>query len=69
MQLDIEPEVSPSVYAYLSKVGHIINDSSEGSGFAAVTAIGVRDGIPEPFFDRRRVGSTSTVSLENKMVH
>ncbi|XP_011206389.2 glutathione hydrolase 1 proenzyme [Bactrocera dorsalis] len=68
MQVEIEPEVSQSLYAYLSKVGHIINVSSD-SGFAAVTAIGVRDGIPEPFFDRRRVGSTSTVSLKNKMVH
>lgn len=69
MQVDIEAEVSPSVYAYLSKLGHIINDLPEGSGFAALTAIGVRDGIPVPFFDRRRVGSTSTVSFKNKMVH
>lgn len=69
MQIDIEPAVSTSIREYLSKVGHILNELEEGSGFAAVTAIGVRDGVPEPFFDRRRVGSVSTLTLRNKMIH
>ncbi|XP_053951129.1 scoloptoxin SSD14 [Anastrepha ludens] len=69
MQVDFESAVSTSIREYLSKVGHILNELEEGTGFAAVTAIGMRDGVPEPFFDRRRVGSVSTLTLRNKMIH
>ncbi|XP_036344013.1 scoloptoxin SSD20-like, partial [Rhagoletis pomonella] len=69
MQVDFETEVDAPIKEYLSTVGHVLNELASGSGFAAVTAIGVRDGTPEPFFDRRRVGSTSTVTLRNKMQH
>ncbi|XP_067634553.1 scoloptoxin SSD14-like isoform X2 [Eurosta solidaginis] len=69
MQVDYERAVSTSIRDYLQKVGHILNETPEGSSFAAVTAIGIRDGLPQPKFDRRRVGSTSTVTLQNKMQH
>lgn len=68
MVVDAEAEVPESVRNYLTKVGHVVR-VSDGGGFAAVTAIGVRTGVPEPFYDRRRVGSTATVHARNKMQH
>lgn len=67
MVIDAESEVPVDVRDYLTKVGHVLNVSPEGSGFAALTAIGVRTGVPEPYFDRRRVGSTATIQATNKM--
>lgn len=67
MRIEAEAEVPKNLRDYLTKVGHNLFIAPEGSGFAAVTAIGVRTGIPEPFFDRRRVGSTATVQARNKM--
>ncbi|XP_065365119.1 glutathione hydrolase 1 proenzyme [Calliphora vicina] len=69
MRIDAELEVPINVRNYLAKVGHNLNISPEGSSFAAVTAIGVRTGVPEPFYDRRRVGSTATIQARNKMNH
>ncbi|XP_067634557.1 scoloptoxin SSD14-like isoform X2 [Eurosta solidaginis] len=69
MQIDYESSVPKSIVAYLQKVGHILNQSPEGSSFAAVTAIGVRDRLPDPKYDRRRIGSTSVVKIPNKMHH
>lgn len=69
MRIDAEAEVPINIRSYLVKVGHNLNVSPEGSGFAALTAIGVRNGIPEPFYDRRRVGSTATIQARNKMYH
>ncbi|XP_073832370.1 gamma-glutamyl transpeptidase [Musca autumnalis] len=69
MLIDAESEVPVEIRNYLSKVGHVVSVSPEGSGFAALTAIGVRTGVPEPYFDRRRVGSTATIQARNKMQH
>uniref|UniRef100_A0A1I8P187 Gamma-glutamyltransferase n=2 Tax=Stomoxys calcitrans TaxID=35570 RepID=A0A1I8P187_STOCA len=69
MRVDAEAEVPIDIRDYLSKAGHVLNVSPEGSGFAALTAIGVRTGVPEPFYDRRRVGSTITIFAVNKMQH
>lgn len=69
MYVESEGEVSTAIRDYLTKVGHDVRVSAEGTGFAALTAIGVRNGVPEPFFDRRRLGSTATVQATNKMQH
>uniref|UniRef100_T1PAS5 Gamma-glutamyltranspeptidase n=1 Tax=Musca domestica TaxID=7370 RepID=T1PAS5_MUSDO len=69
MRIDAESEVPVEIRNYLNKVGHSMQVSPEGSGFAALTAIGVRTGVPEPYFDRRRVGSTATIQAKNKMQH
>ncbi|XP_023296132.2 scoloptoxin SSD14 [Lucilia cuprina] len=69
MRIDAEIEVPINVRNYLTKVGHNLSILPAGSGFAAVTAIGVRTGVPEPFYDRRRVGSTATIQSRNKMNH
>lgn len=69
MHIDTEAQVPIHIRAYLEKIGHVINVSPEGSGFAALTAIGVRTGSPKPIYDHRRVGSTATVQARNKMSH
>lgn len=69
MRIDSEAHVPKYILDYLEKVGHVVNVSPEGTGFAALTAIGVRNGAPEPFYDYRRVGSTATVQARNKMSH
>ncbi|XP_037938420.1 glutathione hydrolase 1 proenzyme-like [Teleopsis dalmanni] len=69
MVIDTESKVPQSVQNYLRKVGHDLNVLGAGTGFAAVTAIGVRDGIPEPFYDHRRVGSKVQLQAKNKMQH
>ncbi|KAL7743538.1 hypothetical protein ACLKA6_013344 [Drosophila palustris] len=68
MRVDYETAVSNEVVEYLKKVGHTMSDNPGDGGFAAVTAIGALN-EPEPFFDRRRVGSVHTIRLGNKMQH
>lgn len=68
MKVDYEAEVSTKVVEYLKSVGHTMADNPGDGGFAAVTAIGALN-EPEPFFDRRRVGSVHTIRMGNKMKH
>lgn len=68
MQVDYETEVKSEIIDQLKHAGHTLTDNPGDGGFAAVTAIGALD-EPEPFFDRRRVGSVMTLSIENKMQH
>lgn len=60
MLVEAEGKVPVNVRNYLEKVGHNV-EIFVSSGFAAVTAIGMRNGFPEPIYDRRRIGSTATV--------
>lgn len=66
MRLYYESDVSKTLVDYLKEVGHMMADNPGDGGFAAVTAIGALND-PEPFFDRRRVGSTYTLRLVNKI--
>ncbi|KAH8386387.1 hypothetical protein KR093_000174, partial [Drosophila rubida] len=68
MQVDYEADVNNEVVEYLKKSGHKMADNPGDGGFAAVTAIGALH-EPEPFFDRRRVGSILTLLAGNKMNH
>lgn len=68
MRVDYETEVKSEILDQLKKAGHTLTDNPGDGGFAAVTAIGAL-AEPEPFFDRRRVGSVVTLSIENKMQH
>lgn len=68
MQVSYEHEVDSHISAYLGKVGHELYEQPAGSSFAAVTAIGAL-GEPEPFYDRRRIGSSLTIAKANKMQH
>ncbi|XP_030379044.1 scoloptoxin SSD14 [Scaptodrosophila lebanonensis] len=67
-QIDTEAEMDKPIVSYLEQVGHKIELLPEGTGFAAVTAIGAL-GDPEPVYDRRRVGSTMQIQNRNKMQH
>ncbi|KAH8295877.1 hypothetical protein KR044_001284, partial [Drosophila immigrans] len=68
MRVDYEADVNEQVIEHLRKAGHVMADNPGDGGFAAVTAIGALND-PEPFFDRRRVGSVLTVMSGNKMQH
>ncbi|KAH8414868.1 hypothetical protein KR215_007592, partial [Drosophila sulfurigaster] len=68
MVVDYEEDASEEIIEYLRKVGHVMTDNPGDGGFAAVTAIGALN-EPEPFFDRRRVGSVLTITATNKMQH
>ncbi|XP_017871836.1 PREDICTED: gamma-glutamyltranspeptidase 1 [Drosophila arizonae] len=68
MQIDYEEDVDAEVIEYLRGAGHAMNDHAGDGGFAAVTAIGALH-EPEPFYDRRRVGSVMTITNTNKMNH
>ncbi|XP_016039938.2 glutathione hydrolase 1 proenzyme [Drosophila simulans] len=68
MRVSYEHEVDSSVTDYLKQVGHEMYEEPAGSSFAAVTAIGALE-QPEPFFDRRRIGSSLTLAKTNKMQH
>lgn len=68
MVLSVEPTVPKNIRDYLEKVGHEIIITDKGTGFAALTAIGVRYGIPEPQYDYRRVGSYAVVQSKSKVV-
>ncbi|TMW52364.1 hypothetical protein DOY81_002531 [Sarcophaga bullata] len=65
MRVEAEDHVPAYIRDYLDKVGHVMRVSPKGKGFAAVTAIGVENGVPEPKYDQRRVGSTATVHRNN----
>lgn len=68
MRVSYEQEVDSSVTDYLKQVGHEMYEEPVGSSFAAVTAIGALE-QPEPFYDRRRIGSALTLAKTNKMQH
>ncbi|KAH8362447.1 hypothetical protein KR200_011220, partial [Drosophila serrata] len=68
MRVSYEQELDSGISNYLAKVGHELNEEVVGSSFAAVTAIGALD-EPEPFYDRRRIGSSLTIAKTNKMQH
>ncbi|XP_017113429.1 scoloptoxin SSD14 [Drosophila elegans] len=68
MRVSYEQEVDSSVSSYLQQVGHVMYEEPAGSSFAAVTAIGALN-QPEPFYDRRRIGSSLTLAKTNKMQH
>lgn len=68
MRVSYEHEVDGSVTSYLQEVGHVLYEEPAGSSFAAVTAIGALE-QPEPFYDRRRIGSSLTLARTNKMQH
>ena len=69
MRIDSEARLPKYIRNYLAKVGHVVSVSPKRSGFAVLTAIGVRNGAPEPIYDYRRVGSTATIKTGNKMPH
>ncbi|KAH8409123.1 hypothetical protein KR009_008334, partial [Drosophila setifemur] len=68
MRVSYEVEVDSPISAYLAQVGHVMYQEPQGSSFAAVTAIGALE-EPQPFFDRRRIGSSLTIAKANKMQH
>ncbi|KAH8235546.1 hypothetical protein KR032_002179, partial [Drosophila birchii] len=68
MRVSYEHEVDSGISTYLAKVGHELYEEPAGSSFAAVTAIGALE-EPEPFYDRRRIGSSLTIAKSNKMQH
>lgn len=68
MRIDYEADVNSEVIEYLKEAGHTMSDNPGDGGFAAVTAIGALH-EPEPFYDRRRVGSVLTIEKTNKMNH
>uniref|UniRef100_A0A1A9X248 Gamma-glutamyltransferase n=1 Tax=Glossina brevipalpis TaxID=37001 RepID=A0A1A9X248_9MUSC len=70
MKVILEEKVPDKIIKYLKSVGHETETSPEGTGFAALTAIGMRSGIPEPYYDNRRVGSTAVLKLNrnNKLL-
>ncbi|XP_068159542.1 scoloptoxin SSD14 [Drosophila tropicalis] len=68
MEVEYEAEVASNIVDYLRQVNHTMYELPVGSGFAAVTAIGALSDL-EPYFDRRRVGSTLTIGQRNKMQH
>ncbi|XP_016986830.1 scoloptoxin SSD14 [Drosophila rhopaloa] len=68
MRVSYEHEVDESITSYLQQVGHVMYEEPAGSSFAAVTAIGALE-QPEPFYDRRRIGSSLTLAKTNKMQH
>lgn len=47
----------------LESKGHILKELKSEEGFAALTAIGARNEIPEPVFDNRRGGSGVVVDF------
>lgn len=53
------------VLEYLSSVGHTLKSAGENDGFAALTAIGVKDFNPIPVYDSRRIGSIAIVKSED----
>lgn len=60
MQLDYEenfPDVD--ILRGLANIGHVLNELSSDSGFAAITAISMKSGNIEAVTDNRRPGSTS----------
>lgn len=68
MKVIIESKVPDKIVKYLKSVGHEIETSPEGTGFAALTAIGMRSSIPEPYYDSRRVGSTAVLKKKRGSV-
>lgn len=68
MKVIIESKVPDKIVKYLKSVGHEIEISPEGTGFAALTAIGMRSSIPEPYYDSRRVGSTAVLKKKRGSV-
>lgn len=68
MRVSYEVEVESSTADYLKQVGHVMYEEPQGSSFAAVTAIGALE-EPQPFYDRRRIGSSLTIKKTNKMQH
>lgn len=54
-----------NVLNYLKKVGHTLKSAGQNDGFAALTAIGVKDFNPIPVYDSRRIGSIATVYYED----
>lgn len=53
------------VLEYLRSVGHILEPNGDIDGFAALTAIGVKDFNPIPVYDSRRIGSIAIVKTED----
>uniref|UniRef100_A0A1B0GEJ3 Uncharacterized protein n=1 Tax=Glossina morsitans morsitans TaxID=37546 RepID=A0A1B0GEJ3_GLOMM len=68
MKVIIESKVPDKIVKYLKSVGHEVETSPEGTGFAALTAIGMRSSIPEPYYDSRRVGSTAVLKKKRGTV-
>lgn len=68
MTLNMEPTVPEDIRNFLNKLGHQIKITDKGTGFAALTAIGVRNGIPEPQYDYRRVGSYAVIQSKSQVV-
>lgn len=53
------------VLEFLKSVGHSLKPVEENYGFAALTAIGVKDFNPIPVYDSRRIGSIAIVKPED----
>ncbi|XP_017850879.1 scoloptoxin SSD14 isoform X1 [Drosophila busckii] len=66
MRVDYEANLKSSIVSQLKLAGHVVQQQPGDSGFAAVTAIGVK-GEPEPFYDGRRVGSVFTMTSTKKI--
>lgn len=65
MQIDVERNVPVSVNKFFMDVGHQLNFLPADKTFSSLTAIGIKEGFPNPICDRRRKGSTVVVILNN----
>lgn len=68
MEISYEQDMKPEILSFLERVGHTLKVSAPGQ-FSALTAIGLKNDIPVPTYDERRVGSAAVVHPKNKMVH
>ncbi|XP_055844095.1 glutathione hydrolase 1 proenzyme-like [Episyrphus balteatus] len=68
MLVTYEKNFDDATLKYLERVGHELEEGSAGQ-FSALTTIGIKNDIPVPVYDERRVGSVSVVYPKNKMAH
>ncbi|XP_055911963.1 scoloptoxin SSD14-like isoform X2 [Eupeodes corollae] len=68
MVITYEKNFNEATLKYLQHVGHKVEEGSAGQ-FSALTTIGMKDGIPVPVYDERRVGSVAVTNPKNKMSH
>lgn len=61
MQIQYEKDFDPTVLKDLAAKGHLLLQSPPDSGFAAQTAIAVRNGHISAVLDERRGGSISLI--------
>lgn len=65
MQIDVEQNVPFSLNQFFINIGHQLNYLPPDKTFSALTAIGLKQGLPNPICDARRQGSTKIVISSN----